>query len=470
MDRHVIPGSSHPELSPHLVRPLCHPDERFEVTLRTRTLTNDDIYKIHDFSQSTDLFISDINSDQGYVKLSGKASNHEKAFGVKLHHTEYAGGSHRSHPGPISVPVSLAKIVRGVFGLDDRPCAKPHFRLKTKATSLQPGTFTPPQVASIYGFPPGMTGAGQTIAIIELGGGYKLSQISAYLTSLGVTTPNITFVSVDGGTNTTDGPDGADGEVQLDVEIISSLCSDAKILVYFADNTDRAFMDAVSEAIAANVDIISISWGGPESSWTQSALASFDVIFQSAVSKGINVFVAAGDNGSSDGLDGNNVDFPGSSPNVCCCGGTYLSVNGSAITEVVWNDQPEGGGATGGGFSSFFPAPAYQLAQKSLGNKMRGVPDLASNASPESGFAVVIDGQPNVIGGTSASAPLMAAYNALLNQALGKNVPFFNSFIYRHQSSFRDIVTGNNGTYSAHKGYDSCTGVGVVTSKLFEAL
>ena len=121
----------------------------------------------------------------------------------------------------------------------------------------------------------------------------------------------------------------------------------------------RGFLNAVTAAVNdSSVTLISISWGAPEVDWTTSVMTSFDQEFQAAGVLGKTVFVASGDNGSSDGASGNNVDFPASSPHAVGCGGTTLTASGDAITsEVVWNSD---GGASGGGVSNVFPKPSYQ--------------------------------------------------------------------------------------------------------------
>jgi len=184
---------------------------------------------------------------------------------------------------------------------------------------------------------------------------------------------------------------------------------------------------------------------------------------------GVTVLVAAGDDGSSDGsTDGTpTVDFPAASPFVVACGGTKLAISGSAIgSEQVWNELSANEGATGGGVSEVFALPTYQSSAKvpkaPNGFVGRGVPDVAGNADPESGYNVVVDGQQTVIGGTSAVAPLWAGLLALINQSLGTNVGFVNAQLYaaKAEATFHDITSGNNGTYSAGKGWDACTGLG----------
>jgi kumamolisin len=246
----------------------------------------------------------------------------------------------------------------------------------------------------------------------------------------------------------------------------------ATVAVYFAPNTDAGFLDAITTAIHDTTNkpsVISISWGGPESSWTAQAMTAMDEAFQAAATLGITVCVASGDNGSSDGVtDGTaHVDFPASSPFALACGGTSLKAAADAISsEVVWNDGANGG-ASGGGISGFFALPAWQsslsavnAAGQSVALSMRGVPDIAGNADPETGYQVRIDGTDAVIGGTSAVAPLWAALIARLNQISGKPAGLVNPQLYRAPSALRDIRDGNNGDFAAAAGWDACTGLG----------
>ncbi|MHB2009534.1 MAG: S53 family peptidase, partial [Acidobacteriaceae bacterium] len=246
----------------------------------------------------------------------------------------------------------------------------------------------------------------------------------------------------------------------------------AEIAVYFTPNTDQGFLDALTTAIhdATNhPSVISISWGGPESSWTQQAMTAFDDACQSAAALGITITVASGDNGSTDGVSGgaNHVDFPASSPHVLGCGGTKITVSGTTLTnEVVWNDEAQSGGATGGGVSAVFALPTWQqnanVSGATNGGSGRGVPDVAGDAAPATGYSIEVDGQTEVVGGTSAVAPLWAGLVALLNQKLGKPVGFLNPQIYPllGSAAFRDITQGNNGAFSARVGWDACTGLG----------
>lgn len=431
-----------------------------------------DIAAVRAFARAHSLAIVQEHAARRTIVLSGTVAQFEAAFSVRLMHFSHEGGTYRGRTGAIGLPQELGGIVEAVLGLDDRPQAKPHFRRRGPAKAA--GTsFSPPQIAAMYGFPAG-TGAGECVAIIELGGGFKPADLKTYFKDLGIPgAVAVSAVSVDHGKNAPTGSaDGPDGEVMLDIEIVGSVVPGAKIVVYFTPNTDAGFLDAVTTAIhddTNNPSVISISWGGAESSWTAQAMTAMDSAFQAAAAMGITVCVAAGDGGSSDGVatGGEHVDFPASSPFALACGGTSLTAAQSKITaETVWNDGATGG-ATGGGISGFFAIPAWQNgleAAKTAGGRvaltMRGVPDVAGNADPDTGYAVRIDGTDTVVGGTSAVAPLWAALIARLNQGKGAKTGYVNPALYQHPAALRDITTGNNGDFAAALGWDACTGLG----------
>ncbi|HEY0801501.1 MAG TPA: S53 family peptidase, partial [Steroidobacteraceae bacterium] len=244
------------------------------------------------------------------------------------------------------------------------------------------------------------------------------------------------------------------------------------IAVYFAPNTDAGFLDAITAAIhdATNKpSVVSISWGGAESSWTAQAMTAMDDAFQAAAAMGVTVCIASGDNGSGDGVnDGSDhVDFPASSPFALACGGTSLRAAANTIgSEVVWNDGSNGG-ASGGGISAFFAKPTWQASLNAVSTEgkrvpltQRGVPDVAGNADPRTGYEVRIDGAASVLGGTSAVAPLWAALIARVNQLSGKPLGFVNPQLYNNPQALRDITSGNNGDFAAVAGWDACTGLG----------
>jgi len=414
------------------------------------------------------------------VQLTGTASDMQKAFSVELLQKTVGTTEYRVREGSIKIPAALVGPVVAVLGLDNRPQASPHFRLKS--TAAQPNitahaanvSYTPVQVAQAYQFPSKASGAGQTIAIIELGGGYRQADLTAYFKTLNQSAPAITTVAVDGGKNAPTNANSADGEVMLDIEVAAAVAPGAKIAVYFCPNTDQGFIDAITTAIHDTTNkpsVISISWGGPESSWTKQSMTALDAACQSAAALGVTITVAAGDNGSSDGATGDNVDFPASSPHVLACGGTTLEATGATITsETVWNETANNEGATGGGVSVVFPQPTWQASASAPIPKPstpgRGVPDVSGDADPATGYVIRVDGQTSVIGGTSAVAPLWAGLITVANQQLGlaygKTLGFLNPTLYAAKTSagFRDITEGNNGTYSAGPGWDACTGLG----------
>jgi kumamolisin len=430
-----------------------------------------DIEAVKKFANQHGLAVVQEDAARRTLILSGSVAQFNDAFGVDLQQFEHAGGSYRGRTGPVQVPAELKEIVEGVLGLDNRPQARPHFRARGPNGNVHwrasSSSFTPLQLASLYDFPDG-NGKGECIALVELGGGYRTADLSAYFSGLKITPPKVSAVSIDHGKNHPTGdPNGPDGEVMLDIEVAGAIAPQANIAVYFAPNTDAGFLDAITTAIHDTQNkptVISISWGGPESSWTQQAMTAFDQAFQAAAAMGVTICCASGDNGSSDGAnDGaDHVDFPASSPYSLACGGTSLQAsNGTITNEVVWNDGANGG-STGGGVSSFFPVPPWQEGIK-VGNsplQRRGVPDISGDADPATGYDIRVDGNNSVIGGTSAVAPLWAGLIARINQAKGNPIGYINPQLYKNPTALRDITQGNNGGFSATPGWDACTGLG----------
>ena len=448
-----------------------------------------DIDAVRAFAQLHRLQVVQEHAARRTVVLAGTVAQFNAAFGVTLQRMQHDGGSYRGRVGTIQLPASLNGVVQAVLGLDNQPQAKPHFRVRRppgnirwRPASAAAISFTPLEVAALYGFPAG-TGQGECVALIELGGGYRPADLKTYFQNLGVTAPGVVAVSVDHAANTPTGDaNGPDGEVMLDIEVVGALVPQAMIAVYFAPNTDAGFLDAITTAVHDTThkpSVLSISWGGPESSWTAQARTAMDNALQAAAAMGVTVCVASGDNGSSDGVDdgADHVDFPASSPFALACGGTSLRGSGSRIdSESVWNDGANNG-ATGGGVSTVFARAAWQNGLNTTGSNgtaspltMRGVPDVAGNADPETGYEVRIDGTDTVIGGTSAVAPLWAALITRLNQRAGKRLGYLNPALYTATQGLRDVTAGNNGDFEATKGWDACTGLGSPGSAIGGAL
>lgn len=544
LDRIVVPGSDKAALpDANRVGPAA-PEERFQVTVRVRRQADlpplntyaalapgertymtqgeliaqhgasaEDLAKVAAFAAQFGLTVDDSDASRRSVLLSGTTAQFEQAFSVTLSRYALPGGDVRGRSGPVMVPKNLDNIVAGVFGLDNRPFAKAHYSLKRhhKPPAEAITAFYPAEIAKLYDFPTNMTGQGQKIGIVELGGGFKQADLDTYFAEAGVPNPPaVTVVEFAGGGTNSPGTDpldpaNPDVEVLLDIEVAGSVAPGAEIVLYFAkDASDQGFLDAMTAAINGPqaLTAISVSWGGPEASRDSGASSgttaqfqdNFDQALQSAAHLGITVCVASGDSGSANfaandpNWDGGaHVDFPASSPYALACGGTRIIATGGAITdEVVWHSGQNVG--TGGGVSRYFALPSYQanasvpLAVNPAGPVMRGVPDVSGDAASESGYRVLCDGQefPDAakqlpgIGGTSAVAPLWAGLVALLAQSLGAKLGWIHPQLYAlapGAGAFRDITSGNNGDYSAAPGWDPCTGLGRPDgSKLRDAL
>jgi kumamolisin len=425
------------------------------------------VERIKQFAKLHNLKVVEESRERRTVRLEATAEAFANAFGTTFDRYEQEGCQYRARTGAIHLPEDLEGVIEAVLGLDNRPQAKPYFQMHGSAEALANTSYNPRQVAQLYNFPLDVDGAGQTIAILELGGGFRPADLKSYFASIDLKEPNVIAVSVDGGKNHPTNANSADGEVLLDIEVAGAVAPGAKIVVYFAPNTDQGFLDALTSAIHDKQNkpsVISISWGGPESTWTSQAMNAFDAAARDAAVLGITICAASGDNGSSDNVkDGkNHVDFPASSPHILACGGTHLqSKNGAITSETVWNSGTNAG-AAGGGFSVQFPVPAYQTSANIKGTG-RGVPDVCGDADPQTGYQVLVDGHSTVIGGTSAVAPLWSGLTALLNQKLGTPVGFLQPKLYALHSStgaFRDITSGLNGTWAATTGWDAASGLG----------
>ena len=428
------------------------------------------------FAAAHGLAVSDVDKARRVVVLTGPVSAMEEAFGTELNDYQSERGTFRGRRGPILLPPDLQPFVEAVLGLDNRPVAKPRFRPRAAVSA----GFTPQQVAALYDYPSSFDGTGETIAIIELGGNFDQGDLSTYFQGIGLTKqPTVKSISVSPNVPVAYGTDPADGEVMLDIEVSGAMAPGATIVVYFAENTDEGFYQAASQAVHdPATTVVSISWGSPEKDWSQQSMDSWNSLGQSATLLNVPIFVAAGDNGCTDevpgdqGYDGQrHVDFPGTCANgVVSCGGTKLVASGGAIaSETVWNESATNEGATGGGVSTYFPVPTWQngLIAETTPLVMRGVPDISGVADPVTGYSVRVDHADQVIGGTSAVAPQWAALTAVLSESLGRKAGFFLPLLYANAAAnaTSDIVSGNNSIfgvtgYSAKPGWDACTGLG----------
>lgn len=536
MTRHPVADSNHPAPSGAQCVGACDPTEHFDIVLILRRQSSaefhelvdrlaanapgaqpvsreeyerrfgasaEDVKRVEQFAAAHGLQVAHADPASRRVVLSGTVQQYNAAFGIDLQRFEHQIGQSKFHfrqpNGPVHLPDDVHDVITAVVGLDNRAKAQPHFRINHGAAlgaeasdpSIRPpiraaravsNSFTPLQLAELYDFPPG-DGKGQCIALVEMGGGYSTDDLSAYFKALGVTMPRVEAVSVDEAGNAPTGdPNGPDAEVTLDIEIAGALAPAALIAVYFAPNSEAGFVDAVSAALhdsERKPSVISISWGAPESTWSQQSLSALNDAMQTAVALGVTVCAASGDSGSTDGVsDGaDHVDFPASSVYALGCGGTHVVASGRRITrETVWGSGDDG--ATGGGVSATFALPAWQKGLRVVrrnggagGLVRRGVPDVSADADPATGYVVRVAGADTVVGGTSAVAPLWAALLARINATRGTPVGFVNAKLYAQPGAFNDVTSGSNGDYSAAPGWDACTGLGTpVGSKVAAAL
>lgn len=393
-------------------------------------------------------------------------------------HDEFKGSPvrYRGH-GELHVPAELDGVVVSVFGLDNQPRVIPMFKVFDGQPHI---AYTPPDLAKLYAFPGDADGAGQTLAIVAIAGGYRQQDMNAYFTQLGLPAPGITVIGVDGAENSPGAadqpPSPADVEAVLDVQVAGALVPAARIVVYFVPNTDSGLLSGVQAAVHGTPapTAMSISWGAAEGLNSEHYFPAMEEILREAAALGITVCAASGDSGSGDGMDdgGSHVNYPASSPHVLAVGGTTLIGDpGTGIidSEIVWNAGS--GAASGGGVSNLFDLPGWQ-ARANVPNRFaktekgRGVPDVAANADGNTGYQIFMNGKTIFVGGTSPATPLWAALICRLAQKSGRRFGLLPPLIYQDQApgrttvGFRDIVAGDNGSYAAAAGWDPDTGLG----------
>ena len=402
------------------------------------------------------------------------------------------------HPQGIRTGVDRAKNPRALK--PNVATGGPQACSTAAGTASDQGVYTADQIASAYRFSSlyagGDEGAGQTIALFELEPNLH-SDIAKYQSCYGTST-SISYVPVDGGAT---GPPAGQGEAALDIEDVIGLAPQVKLLVYQGPNTNPGAIDTYTKIVSQDAaKVVSTSWGMCEAGQSSTILAE-NTLFQEAATQGQSVFAASGDSGSEDcgGSDTSlAVDDPASQPYVTGVGGTTMPTLGPPPKQTVWND---GSGATGGGISTAWSMPSYQSGASSslhvitsrssripcgaaTGSFCREVPDVSADADPNTGYLIYWQGVWGGIGGTSAAAPLWAAFTALVNASSGcKRTPigFANPVLYTaagnaYSTDFNDITSANNdltgtngGNFPAGKGYDMATGLGTPNGQTLPA-
>ncbi|MGW4815045.1 protease pro-enzyme activation domain-containing protein [Kitasatospora cineracea] len=439
--------------------------------------TTADVEQVRAFLTAQGLKVDSVSTNRQVVNATGTSAQVAAAFGT--HESTYtdpqqSGRAFFANDAAASVPAALAGVVEGVSGLNDHTVRTTRIAKPNAATPhATPSGFGPATYDGAYRLNQlGADGTGSTVALWEFDG-YKSSNLTTYDSQFGLSGPAVSTVSVDGA-NYDSAPGQGQGEVELDSEIVRGVAPKATQLVYEAPNSDQGEIDMAAKIVADNrVSVISISWGSCEPDTTASSMTAVNNSFKQAAAQGISIFSASGDDGSRDctrstsGSTVKAVDFPASSPYNTGVGGTNLKVSGTTYSsESAWS-------TAGGGVSTQFAKPTWQTGTNVTGT-MRTVPDVSSNADPNSGFAIYTQGSSSpgwqVYGGTSAAAPLWSGFAALYNQkALGAAKPVLgeaNPKIYAvtnsssYGSAFHDVTSGANQDFSTKTGYDQVTGWG----------
>jgi subtilase family serine protease len=258
-------------------------------------------------------------------------------------------------------------------------------------------------------------------------------------------------------------------ETSTDVEWAHAMAPQASIKLFVVPNDGlTALMNATSMVISHNLaNVISLSWGVPESSISSAEIATYSEMIQQAQFRGISVVAASGDQGALDGTTTPTVNFPASDPYILSVGGTSLSfLNKNAVIQEGWGGNISGKTyGSGGGFSKYFSKPSYQDGIKNITN-MRGVPDVAMDADNYTGVQVITGGGQYRIGGTSIGTPIWSAVIALMDSAdnttIGSPDPLFYQIYHSnyYNMSFTQVYYGSNGYYSNSAGWNPVTGLG----------
>jgi subtilase family serine protease len=414
--------------------------------------TQSTVDSVSNFLRGQGLSVTKVSDNRQIVTADGTAAQLQHAFGTSLsRYTDTA--QHRdffANDSAPKLPAAVAGAVQGVVGLDNH--AVKHTNNTKGRKPHAPSGYNPTQLRGAYDTGSLGTGSGQSVALWEFDG-YQASNIAQYGRQFSLNSAAPKTVAVDGA-NYDSSPGDGQGEVELDIEIVNAMAPAASTYVYEAPNSDQGEVDMASQIASDNkVSVVSISWGSCEPDTTDAAITGTSNGIKQATAEGISFFAASGDDGSKDctrsqtGGSVDAVDYPASDPNVTGVGGTHLTVSGSSYgSESAWN-------GSGGGTSTKFDAPSWQTGA----NGKRTVPDVSSDADPNSGYAIFSGGSWQVYGGTSCAAPMWAGFAALYGAKLGAA----NQALYGLKGTgFHDVTSGSNGTFRAGSGYDQVTGWG----------
>ena len=474
------PQAPLPSLEELSANPRRSREERDQIRRQGRA-DGEDVQAVRDFAQEYELEVVDCDVERRIVTVAGPVARCARAFGVEMMMAEHAvHGRHRTHRGGVQLPTRLAYCVEGVFGLDERPVAR---RAASSSMSSEVVPMLPTYLAELYDFPKG-DGAGQSVALLELGGGYLEDSMRDYFRRLGIDYPDLNDVGVLGAANQPGINARYDAEVCLDIQVFAALTPAAHFTTYFAPNTGQGFLLGLRAAVYGGHSVVSISWSESEEELTPMIVQAMEQTLHEAAAMGVTVCVASGDLGAGGELFPSLPEpfFPGTSAFALAVGGTSpLFHQGFYYGEIAWN---EGALASGGGVSALFATPPYQRNAAAITPSLRpgvgfgrGIPDVSgmsygfdSAACAPVGYWVNTNGTYQALGGTSASTPVWAALTTRLNDNVGFSLGFLQPYLYRlkpQDGAFLDLAFGNNantysvlGGYPARPGWDACTGLG----------
>ena len=421
------------------------------------------------------------NPGSALIAVAGPAPLVDTIFKVDIEEYRLANGTtfYASLDVPF-LPAEIAAAVTSITGLDN-------FR-RDRTYAIRPGGMTPTDMIAFYNLKPlrdsGLDGSGITIVLPEIDDLPNLSDLNKFATKFGLPAydPLVT-IKRDPSWGT---PEKPQGESVLDLEVIHEIAPAAKMVVYLSApdfaHADRAFDQLVNDHLGS---VISESLGACEAETPLGHRDTYANIQDRSVALGMSHFIASGDNGAfTCGVDQPpSASFPSTLANVTSVGGTtvFESVQGIYFKEAAWGG-PVGETGSGGGASQFYPIPDYQKSVgEAAGHGFRQVPDVAADADPNSGFAIVFLGQDGEAGGTSAAAPLWAATVALIDQDLKRKgmreTGFANPAIYWMGANatklpanpFHDVKVGNNLGFDATAGWDFATGWGSMDAAALDA-
>jgi len=476
----------------------------------------DDIDELTAWLTSHGFTVEKMPKGRSWINFSGTVAGVERTFRTRMREYHINGRRRHANDRDPEIPRGITDLVNGIVSLHNFPRKTMNSGIRQLAqeelipeyTSGSRHYISPADFATIYNvnalYNEGVDGSGQSIAIV--GRTHPSStNWSSFRSQMGLPA-NPPLVIVNG---TDPGDQGADenGEADLDVEWSGAVARNAtvKFVVSASTNTTDG-VDLSAQYIVDNnlAAVMSTSFGQCESLMGSAENAFYRNLWQRAAAQGITSFVSSGDSGvagcsgaSATSATVKGVNGLASTPYNVAVGGTQFnegggtywnSVNGAGyssaigyIPETAWNESATvtgGSGlwSTGGGVSSIYSKPAWQVSPGVPADGKRDVPDVSLTSAIHDGYLVRTQGSLSVIGGTSAAAPAFAGLMALIVQKTGQRQGNANPRLYQIGNAqygsggakvFHDIVSGNNSVpgltgYAAATGYDLATGLGSV--------